>query len=149
MIGYDCIWLIQHDVKSDHRYDCYDVMMQFFFFIGGYYMYLEANYRRYGDTAVLQSKQFPASKNARHMVFYYYMYGLAVNQLRVLKLVNSTRTQILQLHGNQGPRWIQASVDVSGDQPYKVSGFLFKWHRRRILPPRAFINFVLGFTLCC
>ena len=58
------------------------------------------------------------------MVFYYYMYGSAVNQLRVLKQVNSTRTQLWQMHGNQGPQWVKAVVDVSGDQPYYVSHFV-------------------------
>ena len=61
------------------------------------------------------------------MVFYYYMYGSAVNQLRVLKQINSTRTQLWQMHGNQGPQWVKAIVNVSGDQPYHVSESTFQY----------------------
>ena len=106
---------------------CHDLEVLIYckvFFTGGHYLYLETSSTIYGDAAVLRSKLFPAVEDAIQMCFHYYMYGPTVNQLRILKLVNNTRTQLWQMHGNQGPQWIQASVNVSGDQPYYVSSTL-------------------------
>eukprot|EP00112_Aurelia_sp_Birch-Aquarium-sp1_P005424 Seg1616.5 transcript_id=Seg1616.5/GoldUCD/mRNA.D3Y31 product="MAM and LDL-receptor class A domain-containing protein 2" protein_id=Seg1616.5/GoldUCD/D3Y31 len=95
-------------------------------FNGGHYLSLESSnyhyyYRRYGDVAVLRSKEFkPTTIDPRQMIFHYYMYGVAVNQLRVLLQVNSTRTQIWQQFGNQGPKWIRAVVNLTSSHPYRI-----------------------------
>ena len=105
-------------------YDFYSIKLSKFgilFLLGGSYLYLESTYRRYGDVAVIRSKEFkPTTIDPKQMIFQYYMYGFAVNQLRVLLQVNSTRTQIWQRFGNQGPKWIKAVVNLTSAHPYRV-----------------------------
>ena len=91
------------------------------FLLGGSYLYLESTYRKYGDVAVIRSEEFkPTTMDPKQMIFHYYMYGFTVNQLRVLLQVNSTRTQIWQQFGSQGPKWIKAVVNLTSAHPYRV-----------------------------
>ena len=80
--------------------------------LSGNYVYIEASYPRQGDNAILvKSGLLFGSKKC--LSFYYHMYGSSMGTLNV-RVGNST---IFTKSGNQGNKWIKASVEINNPDP--------------------------------
>ena len=94
-----------------------------FFFITGYYAYIEASApRKPGDKAILQSTSLKAT-SASCLSFWYFMYGAQVGSLSVRQeylgsVQYGTAIPLWSMTGNTGQKWIQASVNVSSRVEY-------------------------------
>ncbi|XP_068678752.1 MAM and LDL-receptor class A domain-containing protein 1-like isoform X2 [Montipora foliosa] len=83
----------------------------------GYYLYFEASLpAQPGNTSCFSSKVFPAGC-CQNLTFWYHMLGSGIGELRVI--VNGS--VVWRKSGEQGDKWIQASVEIQSDQEFQVT----------------------------
>ena len=93
----------------------------------GWYIYIEASApRRPNDTAIIFTPVINDTQT-RCLSFWYHMYGTHVNTLLAyLKTTDVTGlgTVLWKKSGDQGNKWIQASVTVNPSKFYQVHGYI-------------------------
>ena len=84
-------------------------------------MYFEASSPAQPDqTACVFSQEFPGGSSQR-LTFWYHMLGSGIKTLRVqIKKNDGSSQTIWEKSGEQGDQWLQASVIIKSDLPYKV-----------------------------
>ena len=79
----------------------------------GMYIYIETSFpRNQGDNAILVKSGLSFSSK-KCLSFYYHLYGSSMGTLNV-RVGNST---IFTKSGNQGNKWIKASVEINNPDP--------------------------------
>ncbi|XP_065183994.1 MAM and LDL-receptor class A domain-containing protein 1-like [Sycon ciliatum] len=92
----------------------------------GQYLYIETSFPRVnGDEAVITSPLFSAPRSDLcSMTFWYHMFGTTINELSVGITYRGTTTVLWTKKGNQGNRWISASVKLPSSTysgPFQIS----------------------------
>ena len=91
----------------------------------GYYLYFEASSpAQQGQTSCFFSRDFPVG-SCHRLTFWYHMLGSGIGKLSVQIKTSSGTKSVWEKSGEQGDKWIQASVDVKSDFPYKVLPIVF------------------------
>ena len=87
------------------------------FSISGFYFYIEASGKTWGQVARFESPKIQGNGNTTCMVFYYHLYGQTVETLRV-----KVGDQVLwEISGSQGNNWYKATVPLNYVGIYRVS----------------------------
>ncbi len=88
----------------------------------GYYMYIETSANSNNALARFVSPTLTLTNNQpKCLTFWYSMYGQTINNLKVYFLRNKQRgSAVWSKHGTQGPKWLQARVDITGASPLQV-----------------------------
>ncbi len=112
--GDDSNWLVEHyNTKTSNTGPSDDVT------VGGNYLYVETSGSscQDGKESILKSNCLMINSNTPecHLSFWYHMYGVNVNELK-LEISNDAGATWLPLwseNGNQGDRWFQAFIDLT------------------------------------
>ncbi|XP_068743296.1 protein SpAN-like [Montipora capricornis] len=83
----------------------------------GNYLYFEASSpAQPGQTSCFSSKLFPAG-SCQLLTFWYHMLGRGIGELRVMV----SGSVVWRKSGEQGDKWIQASVEIQSDQEFQIT----------------------------
>ena len=86
----------------------------------GKYVYIETSFPRVqGDNAILVKSGLSFSSK-KCLTFYYHMYGSSMGTLNV-RVGNNLNSTIFTKSGNQGNKWIKASVEINDPGASTVS----------------------------
>lgn len=98
-----------------------NVPCAFFSLCLGNYLYFEASSPAApGQTTCFFSQEFPGG-SCQRLTFWYHMLGSGIGKLTV-QIKNNDGTGIVwEKSGEQGDKWLQASVEIMSNLPYKVS----------------------------
>ncbi|EDO47788.1 predicted protein [Nematostella vectensis] len=87
----------------------------------GWYMYVEASNGNSYDLGRLESGSLKQSSATCQMNFWYHMYGTGIGSLYVYLKVGLTYSRVLEISGNQGNKWNQATVYIGRrSSPFKI-----------------------------
>ena len=86
----------------------------------GNYLYFEASSPASpGQTSCFFSQEFPGG-SCQRLTFWYHMLGTGIGKLAVqVKKGEGTET-VWETPGEQGDKWLQASLEIKSNSPYKV-----------------------------
>ena len=98
------------------------LLLLLLFPLSGYYLYFEASSpAQPKQISCFFSEDFPGGL-CQTLTFWYHMYGSGMGEFKVLlKDTAGTETTVWQKSGDQGDKWIQASIEIQRDSMYKVS----------------------------
>lgn len=86
----------------------------------GYYLYFEASSpAQPGQTSCFFSQEFPGG-SCHLLTFWYHMLGSGIGKLSVQIKTSGGTESVWEKSGEQGDKWIQGSVEIKSDLPYKV-----------------------------
>ena len=89
-------------------------------FFAGFYIYIEASRRNFGDEARLLSDWMKPNETVC-VKFWYHMHGSDIGNLSIYLKTNQSETLVWMVSGDQGNRWRYGQTALNSTLWFKVS----------------------------